>query len=117
MIRTAALLFLALPALAHAEGARMVLDCSGDAGTREFIFDPVEIDELGLGRITVGDAGLPGIAGGFFGPWSWSEADTKYTLMVNGNDAGGFPVLLHSLDTSGDSFTSTLTEYTCEAPN
>ncbi|MEC7765244.1 MAG: hypothetical protein VX874_25290 [Pseudomonadota bacterium] len=120
MMRTVApLACLALlsPISAHAEGARMVLDCTGDAGAQTFAFDPVETDELGVGRVTVGDGATPGIAGGFFGPWSWTDDDTKYTLMVSGNDTGGFPVLLHTLDTSTDPFTSTLTELTCEAPS
>ncbi len=118
MIRTLALLALTLPASAHAEGARMVLNCAdADGAARSFTFDPVETDELGAGRITVGADATPGIAGGFFGPWSWTADDTTHTLMVSGNDDGGFPVLLHTLDTATDPFTSNLTEYTCEAPS
>lgn len=118
MMRALALLALAAPLTAQAEGARTVLNCTDTAGAdRQFAFSPVEIDDTGVGLVTVGDDAMPGIAGGFFGPWSWIEGDTKYTLMVDGSDDGGFPVLLHALDTATTPFTSTLTEFTCEAPS
>ncbi|MAM60634.1 hypothetical protein [Maritimibacter sp. UBA3975] len=118
MTRTAALLALAAPLAAHGEGARLALDCAGaDDTARTFVFAPVEVDAEGIGRITVGEDARPGIAAGFFGPWSWTADKVRTTLMVNG-DAGddGVPMLLHELDTTTTPFTATLTELTCEAP-
>ncbi|MGR3363066.1 MAG: hypothetical protein ACU0CY_02695 [Maritimibacter harenae] len=118
-MRTALLLFaLAAPMTAQAEGAKLALDCTGpDGATHSFLFAPVETDDTGMGLVTVGDDATPGIAGGFFGPWSWIRDEVKYTLMVDGDATdAGVPMLLHALDTTSAPFTSTLENMTCEAP-
>jgi hypothetical protein len=118
MNRLPILVAFATPFAAHAEGARLVLDCTGaDDASRQFIFAPVSVDDEGVGRITVGDDQIPGIAAGFFGPWSWIDDEVKITLMVDGDATNdGVPVLLHELDTTTAPFTASLTDLTCEAP-
>ena len=118
MIRLSLLLALAIPFAAHGEGARLVLDCTGAGdASRQFIFAPVDVDDEGVGRITVGDNEIPGIAAGFFGPWSWIDDEVKITLMVDGDATeDGVPMLLHELDTNTAPFTASLTDLTCEAP-
>ncbi|MBV7379352.1 hypothetical protein [Maritimibacter dapengensis] len=119
MKRTLALPLLILaPAFAHAEGARMELVCTSDDGASlTFLFAPVDLDDLGAGRIEVGEAASRGYAGGAFGPWSWIHDDVAHTLIVDGNATDdGVPMLLHSLDTNTTPYTATRTELTCEAP-
>lgn len=125
-LRTALpLIWVALPALAAAEGNRLTLACdlldpAGPAAPEDaqpgdtpaaalplpahpvFTFAPVKLDRAGAGPVAVtapDGQTAPGVTASFQGPYAWTLGTILHTLTVKGPTADGRTLVLwHRLD-------------------
>lgn len=113
-LSAALVLALGLPGLATAEGARLVVTCTGTGGaTTVFTIAPTHTDDTGKGQIEVTWEGesYDGVTSSDRGPFQFGTDTDHYALLINGDtDDGRLDVTLHHAGPSG----STLTPYTCE---
>lgn len=107
-------LLAALPLTAHAEGGRLVFDCTSEAGHAEqFVVAPAEVDENGRGPIVVTYRGTDydGVASSFRGPFQFGTDTDHFALLIEGETTdGALSVTLHHATET----TSKLTPFTCE---
>lgn len=108
----AALLFATLPALAVAEGKRLVLTCTpltpaaddaaADEAAPTFTIAPLKTARDGSGPIrATGPDGITaaGVAASHSGPFAWTAGTVLNTLTVEGSTADGRTLVLwHRLD-------------------
>lgn len=126
MMRALPLLLLPLAGVAHAEGARLVLDCqvvtacdaAGACAPAEdairFTVEPESIDDEGIGlfSIWIDDAAEAHLARGLSrtGPFLWSADDsTRETLVLTGETTA-----LHTRQNLGGTPPARIDLLTCE---